>query len=428
MSDASSRLDEQITAALTRVKGEQTKERYSNMGLERNPFPVASITSPEYVSDLPPLRDDHLQTIFEFIRTTATEGRYSGMAVIGDYGFGKTHFLRWFEGKINSLSKGSLSAIYVRDPGASSRELLFAMVRAIGEESLRKKVWFVVQKALVDAVKKNGIRFLGEFRETDPMQRRLTEEDPERYRELVSETSLANLQQFLETFDSLQLSREKLRQFFESELRPLVGNLAVAEQFASFVAKPEHEAYRSWIALASGTPKQLPVLHDDYFRAMLGILKANGVTHTYVLLDEFEDVAIVRLTPRKTLEYAAGLRMLIDTNLTDFSLILATTSAGFEAIARMYPPLSERLNFKIDLSPLTELEVEKLISRYLTTARTEGGKPVEPVYPFSKGVIRKIAELSRGNPRTVVTICHRLIELCAQDRSARVTVDMTLQL
>jgi hypothetical protein len=431
MSHASaSRLDEQITAALAKVKGERPREIYSNMGLKHNPFPVASITSPEYVSDLPPLRDIHLKTIFEFIQTTATEGRYSGLVVIGDYGFGKTHFLRWFEDRVNRISKGSLTAIYVRDPGASSRELLFAIVRGIGEESLRKKIWYVVQKALSAAVKEKGIKFFEQLRDAAsvPGQTRLIEEDPESYGELVSETSKANLPHFLATFDSLKLSRERLQQFFEDELRPLVGNLAVAEQLASFVAKPQHEAYRSWVALASGTQKKLPVLQDDYFRAIIGILKANEASHTYLLLDEFEDVAYVRLTPRKTLEYAAGLRMLIDTNLTDFSLVVAMTAAGFDAIKEMYPPLNERLNFKIELSPLTEFEVETLISRYLDTARVGDQVPVQPLSPFSKEVVRKITELSRGNTRTVVTICHRLIEICAQSRSQSITLDMMSQL
>ena len=416
-----------MAAALSKVKGEEPKERYRNMGLNRNPFPVASISSPEHVSDLPPLQDGALRTLVDFLRTTASEGRYSGMAVIGDYGFGKTHFLRWLEDSINKLSKGSAVAIYVRNPGASSREFLFAIVRAIGEESLRKKVWFVAQKRLADAAGTRGSKIFEEFVEsgTDPEQKRLIEEDSSRYGELLSVTSLANLEQFLDTFDSLKLSRDKLCRFFENELTPLVGNLAVAQRFASFIAKPEHEAYRSWITLVSGTPRELPVLHDDYFRAMLQILKENGAKHTYLLLDEFEDVASVRLTPRRTLEYAAGLRMLIDTHLSDFSIVLATTSAGFDAIYEMYPPLNERLNFRIDLSPLTEVEIERLISRYLDKARIEG-KPTEPV--FSRGVIRKIAELSRGNPRTVVTICHKLIELCAQDRSATITLDMTSHL
>jgi len=420
--------DEQIAAALGQVTEQKEKDRYANMRLDRNPFPIASISSPEYASNLPPIRDEHLKTVLDLIRTSAVGKRYSGMSVIGDYGFGKTHLLRWFEHTVNTGSKGKLNAIYVRDPGSSSRELLFAIVRAIGDESLRKMIWAIVQKAIGLGVLAKGLSFFRQFSGgLMPGQALLDTGNEDKCAELASETSVSNYREFIRVFDTLRLSREKLRDYIDATLRPHVTNLAVSSQFASFIANPEEEAYRSWMALVSGSPRDLQVLQDDYFKAILAVLKANGFQHTYLLLDEFEDVAIVRLTSRKTLEYAAELRMLIDTNLTEFSLVLAMTNEGFESLASTYPPLTERLNFKIDLSPLSALEVESLILRYLKQSRIQGVSQ-DSLSPFSKTVVKRITEVSKGNPRTIISLCYRLIEACGDQRASNITTNMVSEL
>ena len=86
---------------------ERIKETSSHLGLKFNPFPAAIA---KYVT-FPPLDDEINSKINNFISSTytisgddGTIGQYAGLTIVGDYGYGKTHLMRYIQWLINSLN------------------------------------------------------------------------------------------------------------------------------------------------------------------------------------------------------------------------------------------------------------------------------------------------------------------------------------
>jgi Cdc6-like AAA superfamily ATPase len=410
---AESSIEKTITEALH--DAEKPTAKYDKLQLPGNPFPIASISSPDFAYGFGPLREEHMDVILSFLRSTIAKGRFSGLRIVGDYGFGKTHILRWLEDAINKSPGGRLAAVYVQNPGASSRELIYEITRAMGEESLRKRIWYLVLKKFQSkaGAKDQGSGFLKGLMKTGQLSllfEDTREEDPS---VLFSEVLIINYRDFLRKFAELDLDFQKLYQFGQQVIGAATGNVEMATRFMEFAIRVEEEGGQPWIRLIDSKTRSTPfVPQREHLRAILRILRENGISHLYVLLDEFEDVALLTLTPKKRKEYVTSLRSLIEENLTSgFSMALAITNPGWKQMTRDYPGIKDRFNFRINLSPLRSQEIEELIRRYLKAVRKETHfEPLDDLYPFSRSAIGIIRKSSKGNPRTIISICHDLVE------------------
>ena len=406
----------------------ERQKRLANLLLSANPFPVASISSQELALSFPPIDDQHWATVNRFLQATISGKRYSGLLVAGDYGFGKSHFLRWFEHTVNDLGKGYLVAYYVQDPGRSPRELLFAFTRAIGEESLRKCIWYLVLGKIREELKKDPRKIQMKLftKPTGEVDLKRYAKEGDLGRSMLSETALTNFQVFLEAYDKLFGDRANLQSYVESVLRGITKSLDVSRLLASFALEQEYTSDEAWSALTSIERKgALAVSPSEHFKALLTLLKQTGLVQIYLLIDEFEDTTAIRLPPRQRGEYAASLRTLIDTHLTDFSLVIACTRKGVDQLKSVYPAFVERFNYRIDLKPLDLEEAKKLILSYLDLARrgTDFESHAGKLDPFEEDAIKKILSSTGGNPRTVLTLCHDLVEYCAEQSLDKITQD-----
>jgi type II secretory pathway predicted ATPase ExeA len=405
-----------------RRRDELDMERYAALKLTTNPFPLASIASPDLARFSGPLDADVRREVTRFLRTTISGGRFAGLRIVGDYGSGKTHLLRWLEFQITENGRGRIRAYYVENPHRSPREMIFALTRSIGEEELRKQIWSIILEEVKARYSAEGVDFLRFLQPLPPHQVALPGIE-ENLLGLVSEQSLAHYQRFVETFSELRLHKDRLKQVAAEALHPTVDNLEVVSELVDFALEERYSAFRSWMALSSAeTRKKLVVPQQDHFRAIVNVLRRNGVQYVYLLVDEFEDISSARLTKRQQAEYAAALRLLIESNLNDFALVIAVTEKGWDDLREVYPAIEKRFTHVASLKPLDKNAIRELVRRYLGRARlgTDYEDIVEtPIAPFSEEALSAIHELVERNPRAVVGFCHRLLEISA-DRAAAV--------
>ena len=402
-----------------RWREKDRSERYRPLNLPANPFPLASIASVELAPYFPPVRPSVRSEIEGFLRTTSQSRRFAGLRVIGDFGFGKTHLLRWLEYHINESGKGKIRAFYIDNPGLSPRELLFAMTRGIGEEELRKQIWLIILEEFANQSAAKGSAFTESFLPSrwgvPPLQASLLPRLDDRLRELSSDESLSNYQLFIWRFNDLKLDKERLKDFAAEALAPIVKNLEVVRQLISFALDEKYSAFKSWMTLTSGEVRSsLLVPQQDHFRAIINLLKHDEVHYLYVLADEFEDITSARLTKRKQAEYSAALRILIDKNLEDFALIIAVTERGWKDLISVYPPIEERFSHFVSLTPLKKAEVEVLVQQYLDFSRRDSEYQafLGQLTPFTPEAMAAVHSSLDRNPRTIIGFCHRLIEHC----------------
>jgi type II secretory pathway predicted ATPase ExeA len=397
----------------------ERQKRLARLFLAANPFPVASISSQELAVSFPPIDQQQLESVQRFLQSTISGKRYSGLLVVGDYGFGKSHFLRWFEHTINNLGKGYLVAYYIQDPGRSPRELLFAFTKAIGEESLRKYIWFLVFEKIRGELKKDSKKLQSRLfaKPTGEMDLKSYAKKHDLRRSVFNESALSNFQVFLESYDKFFGERTSLRLYIQEVLRGITRSADVSRLLASFALQEEFVSDDAWSALTSIERKgALAISPSEHFRALLSLLKSTGLVQIYLLIDEFEDITAARLPTRQRGEYAASLRTLIDTHLTDFSLVIACTRKGLTQLRGLHPAFVERFNYHIDLKPLALQQVKQLVLGYLDLARR--GTAFAPnegkLEPFEEDALKKLTLSAKGNPRSVLSLCHELVEYAAE--------------
>lgn len=402
---------------LIQVLQERIAAGPSPTGLQFNPFPVTGISAPGEVRVLSPVDPMLVDRVKEFLLTALQANQFTGMVVVGDFGFGKTHLLRWIEYLINGagaeMPNNSVRAYYVSNPGIRPMEILMAVIRAIGEEEFRKMIWSVVASDLRTKYRRAGLPSILTAFKVD--QGSLLAPSEESLKALVNDDSLASLGIFRERYRATSLLSPPLRDYVASVLTTVSDNLDVVRALTSVLLDDEMTAFTSWISLSSseaGKPLRIP--QHDYFRAILRVLKENGLGRIFLLIDEFEDVIGMRLSVRQRAEYLATLRLLIDEHVHDFSLVVAMVPVAWEETKRLHPPVAERVaggDRPVDLLPLDRTRAQELVRRYLQQARTpKNGSPHDSIAPFTSDAIAAMLQASSGNTRAFVSACYRVLQ------------------
>lgn len=410
---------------------------YLVLGLKYNPFPASAVASGAesyeigegegpvfYLPVFPPIRQQHMVTIRDFVRSALALQQFAGLQVIGDYGFGKSHLLRFVEQQINefkgNIRGGRIRAFYIKNPSTKPQGLLFSVTKSIGEQELRNMTWSTILSTFHKVYTTDKKSFEDSLRSIHPST--LIQPNWEQLDALFEEDALANYKLFLDRAQSLGISREDLRIISKQYLRGKIDNLEITEHLLAIAFGSEMSSFQSWVALTSAEGRRgLKAPQTDHFRAILRILQLSGISFVFLLVDEFEDIAGIRLTPRQRAEYEASLRMFIDSYHLDFAMVLAATAQAIEVIKETYNPFLDRFTHRIDLIPLTEDETETVLLRYLNSALAESAKPFEMnQHPF-KLVVGQIVKHARGNARATLNICHKLIEYCREQKKVELS-------
>lgn len=170
---------------------------------------------------------------------------------------------------------------------------------------------------------------------------------------------------------------------------------------------------KSWDMLVTGNVKELDKREVNILKAIVGIVqKQLGYTDFIILIDEFEEITAERLKKSDVDNYLRNLRLLIDRE-KNWCSVFAMTGKALSIIESYSPPLAGRIKGSfVDLKPLNEAELKKMIANYLSIARSESID--DDIYPFDESGIKEMLEVKdvqlKGSPRFILKLCYTLLQ------------------
>lgn len=408
------------------LKIEPGANKYALWGMEFNPFPrsgTSNINGSDTVnSALMPLDETVRREVNRFIVDSLVPNQvdksdmFISATVVGDYGSGKTQLLMYVRAKLNEIRDSHKFlkpyTLYIDNPGGSILEFMGSIIGRIGEENVRKYVW----NHIIEEIKMNEeIRAL--LKPYEPSTSVLFPEmkdslDP------YCDANTTSYKKFLDVF-LRQLNIQKKRKFDEVMgdiiqriLQEDTQDSTVAYYFYDFIAS-DFGINRTWEALTSGSLKQVSGKEFAVIKYIIKLLKREGYTHVFILVDEFEDLTEGRLNKGQLDNYVHNLRTLLDKQ-REWCLLFAMNPLALERLKKISPPLADRISVRlISLDNLNHDEVIKIMKSYLSLANYTTD------IPMTEEAIEYVREICDGNPRRILKAIYALFEEAAK-KSVRV--------
>ena len=395
-----------IKKLVEELKKEEIIEKdYSSLGLKFNPFPVAGL--PRY--PLPPLDDEVSEKISFFIRSTYTREEYGGLAIVGDFGMGKTHLMKYIQFLIDELTRHKeidFTAVtcFIDRPEDTPQKVIHKVVEEIGLDNIRKYIW----KILIDKFEEDKV-FYEKFRSKGTLLLQSKEEWDNLFEEPVKSNYLEFLKRFRDVGGNFKKLQEHARDIIKEEI---VRDSALADRYLNLILfAEEKEADVSWDILAGYISKKDVQRKEIMFlRSIVEILRRVGFKQLYVFIDEFED--IVLLKGARLTNYLLTLNTLINRE-RKWAVTVSLTENTLKIIKEKSPPLYDRLtSYEVILRPLNEEKSKKLLINYLNLARE---RDEDSFSPFSEESIKEMFRISRGNYRSFILLAHNAIEVALNE-------------
>ena len=408
------------------------KNKYEKLGLNFNPFPRSGIadrsSSDKITEKLIPVKAEALNKIVAYINGALVpnelnpSNKLATGVIVGNYGMGKTQLLLYvktllsqlFLSKIPFINTQKPYVIYIDNPGVSISELIGEIIRDIGEENFKKFLWRNIitriekDASFVERLKKfirNGsLTIFGEIKNEDPFH----------------ETNMVNYKLFIDSFIN-RIPTLKERKSFELEITKVIIKVLhtefndgiLAEYFYEIVSN-DLGVNTTWEAFTSGSGKHLEGKESEIIKVIFRIVKEQGFTHFFVLVDEFEDISQGRLGKTKLDNYLYNLRILLDEN-REWCLLFAMVPDALRQIKKISLPLAQRISvITVELDKLNSDDAQNLLSNYLQLARKDSGNDVKPFTREGITYLNNIVEID-GTPRTLLQACFDLIERASID-------------
>ena len=417
-----------ILGKLSQIENQKNilKEKFS---LNYNPFPKSGIAiineSDDIVSSLSPVNDEVVNTIFEYIKdalyNSATNGKdsdnkYISLIVRGEYGSGKTQTLMYIKYLLQNLKLENVRpyVIYIDNPGQKLSELIGGIISQIGIENFRKYLWNIFISYLdsnLDAEQEILKEATGR-----PIENTLFPEQ-----ETSSPLLIDKIQNYKELIDSITIRRSATeKKSFIQLLKDYMIRCFIQESESAVVASYFYDIVsetvgisKSWDMLVTGNVKELDKREVNILKAIVRIVqKQLGYTDFIILIDEFEEITAERLKKSDVDNYLRNLRLLIDRE-KNWCSVFAMTGKALSIIESYSPPLAGRIKGSfVDLKPLNEAELRKMIANYLSIARSETID--DDIYPFEESGIKEMLEVKdvqlKGSPRFILKLCYTLLQ------------------
>lgn len=396
------------------------ENKYAQWGIEFNPFPRSGTSningSDEVNRKLKPLVDKTMNDIVRFITSAlqpnnlAPKDQFISATIVGDYGSGKTQMLMFAKSVLNGIrdSESRLKpyTIYIDNPGGSIQEFIGNVIGKIGEENVRKYVWNHIIKTI-----QNSEEIREQLKPYEPNSAVLFDEMVDSLNP-YADINTTSYKQFLDVFIR-NMPLQKKRKFddlFSNIIQTILNkdtdNSTVAYYFYEFISS-DFGINKTWEALTSGKLKQMDGKEAAAIRYIVKLLKREGFSHVFILVDEFEDLTAGRLTKAQQDNYIHNLRILLDQH-REWCLLFAINPHALERLQVLSPPLADRvLVWRIELDNLTNEEVKSVYATYLSLAKYQG------IIPFTEEAIDYIREVNDGNLRRILKAAYALFEAAA---------------
>lgn len=410
MEKAFNKFTDEIIQELKRKK--PTKE-YESLNLNFNPFPAAGL--PRLVDSLPPLDKSETEKIMNFIRSTYMSPKrqdYAGLTVVGEYGMGKTHLMKYIKDIIEKLSSMTVeerkdlrfSAVtcFIDKPDDSPQLVIHKIIEQIGLDNIRK----YIGKILLDEFKKDKVSFHNKFQSS---QATLFDNKPD-WDKLFEEPAISNFLEFISRFKKVRGDIASLQEAARQIInKKVVQDTTLADRYLDLVFE-EKKANASWDVLAGYIMNRNMQRKEVMFlNSIVDILHHVGFHQLYVFVDEFEDVS--KLNRTKLSNYLITLNTLINRQAR-WAMVVSLTKDALGKIKEESVPLHDRLTtYSLRLNPLTDIKAKQMITNYLNMARE---KEQNSHAPFSDEAIKEMLKTTRGNYRSFILLAHKAVNIAAQ--------------
>lgn len=395
-------------------------KRYEKLGLKFNPFPRSGTTningSDLYNGKLIPVDEKVKNQIIDFISHSLNdnhinkEDKFISATITGNYGSGKTQllmFVKYILGEVSTVHKGQKNpyVIYIDNPGVKLLEFIGSIISRIGEENFKKFIWskIITQIRGAQELRTRLAKFEGKgsslFKDANP--------DP------YADENTISYKKFLDAFVRY-ITSAKQRKEFEDIFRSVLLKVLEVEVKDSLLAQyffelisDDYGVNKTWEALSSGNIKQLDKKEADIIKYIVRLIKEQGFTDFFILVDEFEDITEGRLTKTQVDNYVYNLRTLLDEH-REWCLLFAMTGQALKKLRSVSPPLADRITSRlINLQDLNKDQAKKTVLNYLSIAMD---KSPADYSPFDESGIEKLNELVEGNARKFLKNCFFMVE------------------
>lgn len=395
---------------------------YEHLGIKRNPFPrsgTANINDDDtFVRELTPLEPKNNEIVLNFIANAVQENpinpqdKFQSCVIMGDYGVGKTQLLMYIRSVINLIAINTKISckpyvIYVDNPGVNLMELIGRIVNQVGEENVRKYLWNDIisqiranqqwQQKLKPYITGLNILPIDGQNTTNP------------YNPFESD-NMKSYKLFLNAF-TRQINQLTTRRKFETDFKEIILDILmqeskdvnVANYFYDFISS-DYGVNKAWEGLTNGTLKILANKEAKIIGQIVKLVKKQGYTDFFILVDEFEDITEGRLNKAQLDNYVYNLRTLLDEH-REWALFFSMNPVAYAKLRSVSPPLADRISSEIiTINGLTKESARTLVKNYLSTVEGNGIKP------FTEDGIDTIVARSDGNTRQFLIICYKLVE------------------
>ncbi len=410
--------DEVTNSIIEEIRKRKTRKEYVLFKLKSNPFPPAG--TPRF-PQLPPLDEETKDKIINFIRSTyfaMKEKEYAGLTIIGDYGMGKTHLMKYIQIIIDSLSEHTVreekeamfSAItcFIDRPEDSPQMVIHRIIEQIGLDNIRK----FVGKILIDEFKKHKNSFFDKFRS----RQYLLTAPIKHWEKLFNEPAVSNYLEFIRQFRNVGGDLGKLQdESGEIIKRCIVQDATLADHYLDLIFT-ERKSSKSWSVLAGyASTRGMRRREVMFLNSIVEILCRVHLHQLYVFVDEFEDIS--KLKGASLTNYLTVLTTLINRQKR-WALVVSLNQDSLNKIKEESTPLYDRLtSYTITLPPLTEKKAGQLIVRYLNLVRDEESNLIAP---FSTSSIKKMLHIAKGNYRSFILLAHKCLEVALESDTSNI--------
>jgi len=349
--------------------------KYEEYCLECNPFPYVGV--PDETLSLYADRKRELKMIEEVIKVSL-RGTSSHIVLVGSYGNGKTHTLKYIKQQLESQVPDTV-AVYSATPGEKFLSLYSSFIYEFGFDQLEKLVWRFLELCTGERNLRKKVNegevLLPEILETG--KRRLHNE--------IKYTDFAT------AFLKLTLEESKFIAW-----RYLCGEPILFEQ-------------RRELDVVMNIDNDEKALRA--FMSLKKILSLLGNRLICLLIDEFEFIEY--LHPLLRQKILNNIRHLIDLNPKGLCLIIGCAPEVWSDIIREYHAFSERIFRQITLKALNKGDMRNFVSSYLQQFRTKDRNPPGDIFPLTEDAIEAIQKAAEGNIRRMLMICNQAIDIGA---------------
>ncbi len=329
---------------------------YRKYGLIRNPFPLHGSfpLDDEYEERYAKLligREELKEKLRKKLENLRTGESSAVVLLLGDYGTGKTHCLKFMEYWAKRKYRNIVPLYFKGLPGPKMKDLLRAFLDSLEGSLGRDYLTKLASKSL----------------------------DVER-------SNLVDTKNFL-----LALASKNQ------------GKVIPALRWAKGYGLSDQ--MREKLGLVSDLDETVA---RDVLSTLLRLIWEVRGSKTLLLIDEVEE--LLKYESTDLYDFYSGLRSLIDTVSTGMMMVLASTPSLLrdeeKGIAALSPALRSRISDEntVILSPLDAKGIRTMIVSYLREFRLPSVRKLMNTYPFTEEAISLIADLSKGIPRNALMI------------------------